>query len=208
MLTLPQCDTEKVLADHLTSLGGAIHGGVGAVSAKQDGDCAQVTVETTGGEAAISARYVVGGDGMYSTVRAAAGLEFDGGTYAESFVLADVRMDWPFGTSEVSLFFSPAGLLVVAPFPDGSFRIVATFDDAPEQPSLQDVQAVIDARGPARCRNLVKEVIRGSRFRVHHRLVKSYRSGRFFLMGDAAHLHSPAGGQGMNTGLVDAVFLG
>ncbi|PWU09722.1 MAG: pentachlorophenol monooxygenase, partial [Terriglobia bacterium] len=95
-----------------------------------------------------------------------------------------------------------------APFPDGSFRIVATIDNAPEHPSLQDVQALVDARGPEARGSVVREVIWSSRFRVHHRLAKSYRSGRFFLMGDAAHVHSPAGGQGMNTGLVDAVFLG
>jgi 2-polyprenyl-6-methoxyphenol hydroxylase-like FAD-dependent oxidoreductase len=208
LLTIPQGDTESIMADHLAALGGAIHRGVMAVDAVQDDKSATVRVETQDGRSAIRARYVVGGDGMNSMVRTAAGLDFDGGSYAESFVLADVRMDWPLEASEVSLFFSPAGLLVVAPFPDGSFRIVATLDSAPKMPTLEDIQAIIVARGPAQRKSVVRNVIWSSHFRVHHRLARSYRKGRFFLMGDAAHVHSPAGGQGMNTGLVDAVFLG
>ena len=112
------------------------------------------------------------------------------------------------GRAEVSLFFSPAGVLVVAPLPDGTFRIVATLNDAPEKAGIKDIQALIDTRGPTTGHNRVEEVVWGSRFRIHHRVAKSYRKGRFLLMGDAAHVHSPAGGQGMNTGLVDAVVLG
>jgi 2-polyprenyl-6-methoxyphenol hydroxylase-like FAD-dependent oxidoreductase len=106
------------------------------------------------------------------------------------------------------LFFSPAGLVVVAPLPNGHFRIVATLDGAPEQPTITDIQSLIDARGPTTGRATVTEVAWSSRFRVHHRLAKSYRNERLLLMGDAAHVHSPAGGQGMNTGLVDACVLG
>jgi 2-polyprenyl-6-methoxyphenol hydroxylase-like FAD-dependent oxidoreductase len=98
--------------------------------------------------------------------------------------------------------------VVVAPLPDGSFRIVATFDNAPEDLSVSAIQSLLDARGPAAAKATVRELIWSSRFRVHHRLAKSYRDGRLLLMGDAAHLHSPAGGQGMNTGLIDAVVLG
>ena len=123
-------------------------------------------------------------------------------------MLADVRMQWSLGTSEVSLFFSPAGVVVVAPLPDGTFRIVATLDNAPEQPGIADIQALLDARGPTTGQNRIEEVVWSSRFRVHHRVAKSYSAGRFILMGDAAHVHSPAGGQGMNTGIVDAVVLG
>jgi 2-polyprenyl-6-methoxyphenol hydroxylase-like FAD-dependent oxidoreductase len=141
-------------------------------------------------------------------VRKAAGIEFEGGSYGESFLLADVQMDWPLGKSEVSLFFSPTGLLVVAPLPNGTFRIVAIVESAPEHSSVPDIQALIDERGPQSKRSTVKHVVWSSRFHVHHRVAKSYRHGRMFVMGDAAHVHSPAGGQGMNTGLVDAVILG
>ena len=196
------------MLDRLVALGGSVHRGVTASAATQDADAARVTLQTPAGEKIVKARYVVGGDGMHSIVRTAAGIEFEGGTYEESFVLADVRMQWSLGPSEVSLFFSPAGVLVVAPLPDGTFRIVATLNNAPEEPGLQDIQALIDTRGPTTGHNRVEEVVWSSRFRVHHRVAKSYREGRFLLMGDAAHVHSPAGGQGMNTGIVDAVVLG
>ena len=96
----------------------------------------------------------------------------------------------------------------VAPLPNGSFRVVAALDDAPEAPTAADIQALIDARGPASSRNRVEEVVWSSCFRLHHRVARSYRAGRFWLMGDAAHAHSTAGGQGMNTGIVVTVVLG
>ena len=208
LLMIPQNETEKILARRLDALGGSVHRGITASAATQDAHGAQVTLQSPAGERVVKARYVVGGDGMHSIVRTSAGIEFEGGTYEESFVLADVRMQWSLGTSEVSLFFSPAGVLVVAPLPDGTFRIVATLNDAPEKAGIKDIQALIDTRGPTTGHNRIEEVVWGSRFRIHHRVAKSYRKGRFLLMGDAAHVHSPAGGQGMNTGLVDAVVLG
>jgi 2-polyprenyl-6-methoxyphenol hydroxylase-like FAD-dependent oxidoreductase len=145
---------------------------------------------------------------MHSLVREAAGIPFDGDAFEGGFVLADVTMDWPLGRSEVSLFFASGGMLVVAPLPNGSFRIVAEVAEAPAEPGLADVQALIDTRGPATGAARVESVVWSSRFRLHHRVARRYRAGRLLLMGDAAHVHSPAGGQGMNTGLVDAVTLG
>lgn len=208
LLMLPQDMTEEVLAARIATLGGIIHRGVTATRVEQNGTGARVRVNGPDGEHVISARYVVGADGMHSVVRQATGIGFEGGTYEDSFVLADVRLEWPLGQSEVSLFFSPAGLVVVAPLPDGSYRVVATMDNAPEQLSKSDIQAVLDSRGPQANNATVLDVLWSSRFRLHHRLANSYRRGRMILMGDAAHVHSPAGGQGMNTGLIDAVVLG
>jgi 2-polyprenyl-6-methoxyphenol hydroxylase-like FAD-dependent oxidoreductase len=118
----------------------------------------------------LRARYVVGADGMHSTVRERAGIGFSGDSYGESFVLADVRMHGGVPEAEVILYFSPAG-------------------------------------GPERERAVVQEVLWGSRFRVHHRVADTYRAGRVLLAGDAAHVHSPAGGQGMNAGILDAMQL-
>jgi 2-polyprenyl-6-methoxyphenol hydroxylase-like FAD-dependent oxidoreductase len=81
-------------------------------------------------------------------------------------------------------------------------------DDAPEQPGIDDIQRLLDTRGPVTGSARVQEIIWGSRFRVHHRLADHYRAGRILLAGDAAHVHSPAGGQGMNTGIQDGVALG
>jgi 2-polyprenyl-6-methoxyphenol hydroxylase-like FAD-dependent oxidoreductase len=206
LLMIPQSTTEALLQTRLVELGGEVHRGVSALGAMTEGDGAVVRVQTADGEQAIRARHVVGADGMHSVIREAAGIGFHGEAYGESFILADVRMDWRLA-DEVSLFFSPAGLLVVAPLPDDTYRIVATVDDAPEKPAIADIQRLLDARGPTgACR--VTGIGWASRFRVHHRLADSYRSGPFLLMGDAAHVHSPAGGQGMNTGLVDAIVLG
>lgn len=207
LLMLPQDVTERVLSERLVALGGRVRRGVTATAVRDEGSRARIEVATAEGPATIAARYVVGGDGMRSLVREAAGIGFDGGRYDESFVLADVEMDWPLGREEVSLLFAPAGLVVVAPLPNGWFRIVATLEDAPETLELSNVQAILDARGPhAPAR--VRWVAWSSRFRLHHRLARTYRKGRLLVMGDAAHVHSPAGGQGMNTGLIDAKVLG
>jgi 2-polyprenyl-6-methoxyphenol hydroxylase-like FAD-dependent oxidoreductase len=144
---------------------------------------------------------------MHSAVRERVGIPFTGGKYDESFVLADVRLSGGVPSDEVILYFSPAGMVVVAPLPEGVHRIVATVDEAPEQPSPEYVQALLDARGPEHQRAVVREVLWGSRFRVHHRVADAYRAGRVLLAGDAAHVHSPAGGQGMNAGILDAIAL-
>lgn len=208
MLMVPQSTTEAVLETRLRACGGEVHRGVAAQRVMTDPHGAMVEIQTPEGERTVRARYVVGADGMHSAVRQAAGIAFRGAAYGESFVLADVHMDWPMGPSEVSLFFSPAGLVVVAPLPDGSYRIVATVDEAPDVPDIGLVQELLDTRGPASKPAHVTDVIWSSRFRVHHRLADTYRQGPILLMGDAAHVHSPAGGQGMNTGLIDAIVLG
>ncbi|MEV0231002.1 FAD-dependent monooxygenase [Nonomuraea sp. NPDC050786] len=155
----------------------------------------------------IRASYVVGADGMHSTVREHSGISFTGDTYDQSFVLADVRLDWAGAADEVSLYFAPGGVTVVAPLPGGRHRIVATVEEAPERPDIPDIQALLDSRGPVAHPATVTGLVWSSRFRVHHRLADRYRAGRIFLAGDAAHVHSPAGGQGMNTGIQDALNL-
>ena len=208
ILMIPQPRTEAILTARLEEIGGAVRRNVKALAASQEPDHVVVRTATPDGDELVRARFVVGADGMHSTMRQATSIRFEGEAYGESFMLADVRMDWPLGPTEVSLCFSPEGLVVVAPLPDGSYRIVATMDDAPESPSVDDVQKLLDLRGPRSSPARVQEILWGSRFRVHHRLASTYREGRILLMGDAAHVHSPAGGQGMNAGLVDAVSLG
>lgn len=203
-LMVSQAVTEEVLLDRLTTLGGHVLRPRALVDLAQDETGVDATLDDG---SRIRARYVVGADGMHSAVREYARIPFAGDAYAEAFVLADVRLRGGVVRDEVILYFSPAGMVVVAPLPEGLHRIVATVEDAPESPSLALVQALLDERGPERERAVVEDVVWGSRFRVHHRLAETYRAGRIVLAGDAAHVHSPAGGQGMNAGILDAMRL-
>lgn len=207
LLMIPQDVTEDVLRKKLSELGGRLMMGSTANRITQTQKGADVTCFTQQGELLIHSRYVIGTDGMNSIVRESAGIQFDGERYEESFILADTVISGSLERDRVSLFFSPSGLVVVAPLPNGAFRIVATVDQAPEVPSISDIQHILDERGPSD-RNKAQSIRWSSRFRIHHRLARHYRKGALFLAGDAAHVHSPAGGQGMNTGLVDAITLG
>ena len=206
-LMIPQNETEALLLERLRELGGEVHRPYEVTDVTQDAGGVSATV-TSNGSRTIRGRYLVGADGMHSIVRDRAGVGFTGGTYEQSFALADVRMTWRIPGDEVMLFLSPSGLVVVAPLPGGRHRVVATMDDAPEHPDIADVQRLLDARGPVAGAARVEEIGWSSRFRVHHRIVNRYRAGRILLAGDAAHVHSPAGGQGMNTGIQDAIALG
>jgi len=203
-LMVPQATTERLLVDRLTELGGTVIRPKTLTSVVQDAD--GVTATFSDGDV-IRARYVVGADGIHSTVREQAGIGFEGDVYQESFTLADVRLRGDVPADEVILFWAKAGLTVVAPLPGDIFRIVAPVPDAPEKPSAEFIQRLLDERGLGVGRMVVTEVIWGSRFRIHHRVADTYRAGRLLLAGDAAHVHSPAGGQGMNLGIQDGVAL-
>ncbi|HTR57400.1 MAG TPA: FAD-dependent monooxygenase [Casimicrobiaceae bacterium] len=207
-LMCPQSDTEAVLLAGLEARGGRIVRPCKLIAARHDANGATTTLRDAKGEQIVRTRYLVGCDGGHSAVRDQAGIAFKGGSYEEAFVLADVRMQWPLSREEVTLFYSPAGLVVVAPIPDQRFRVVATVDVAPPAPAINDVQALLDARGPASAPARVHDIVWSSRFHIHHRVARTLRSGPVLLVGDAAHVHSPAGGQGMNTGIQDAVSLG
>jgi 2-polyprenyl-6-methoxyphenol hydroxylase-like FAD-dependent oxidoreductase len=208
LLMIPQNLTEDILERRLIALGGKVRRGAELVAVDQNEAGASAMIMSRGRLIETSARFVIGADGMHSLVRKAAGIGFDGSRLAETFALGDVVVDWPEQRKEVSLFLSKQGMLVVAPLPGGRFRLVAAVDSAEETPDLAFMQSILDERGPSGRKVAITKLEWSSRFHIHHRLAKKYRSGRLLLMGDAAHVHSPAGGQGMNTGLVDAVTLG
>ena len=145
-LMVPQCETESVLLARLRALGHDVHRPYEVAAVAQDD--AGVTLTMSTGQT-VRAGYAIGADGMHSAVRRESGIGFTGSAYPESFVLADVTMDWTPGRHEVSLTLGTAGLTVVAPLPGGHYRIVATVDDAPETPDLEFVRRLLDERPPA-----------------------------------------------------------
>ncbi|HSA49744.1 MAG TPA: FAD-dependent monooxygenase [Yinghuangia sp.] len=203
-LMVPQHVTEAVLTDRLAASGVEVLRPWELASVTQDDD--GVLARCTAGRT-IRASFVVGCDGMHSTVREEAGIALEGGKYAEEFVLADIKVSGGVPRSQAVLYLSPAGLLFVAPLPAGLHRVVGSASDAPGAIDRDFVQHLLDARGPRRDRARVERVDRSSRFHIHHRLAARYHQGRLVVAGDAAHVHSPAGGQGMNVGIVDAAAL-
>jgi 2-polyprenyl-6-methoxyphenol hydroxylase-like FAD-dependent oxidoreductase len=206
-LMYPQDRTERLLLGALERIGGSVERPVDMVDFRADGAGITTMLDVAGTQTFVESPWLVGCDGMHSTVREQAGIAFEGAAYEQGFVLADLSMSWPLSRDEVSLFYSPQGLVVVAPLPEDRFRIVATDDTAPEFPSKAYVQALLDGRGPSADPAQVRDVAWSSRFRIHHRIARTPRKGRILLCGDAAHVHSPAGGQGMNTGIQDAMSL-
>jgi 2-polyprenyl-6-methoxyphenol hydroxylase-like FAD-dependent oxidoreductase len=206
-LMVPQDRVERCLLKHLEGLGGRVTRPCELVDLRSSDSQVEVQVRIAEASKTIKTRWLIGCDGMHSTVRDQSGVAFPGAAYEQRFVLADVHMDWPLSREEVTLFFSPDGLVVVAPLPGEHFRIVATVDHAPELPSADFFQPLLDVRGPSVNPGRIRDVIWSSRFHIHHRVAQSPRKGRILLCGDAAHVHSPAGGQGMNTGIQDSVSL-
>lgn len=201
---LPQPDIEALLADAFDAVGGKIERGVRMTGLEQDGDSVVAFLRTGDNVSGEEFSYVVGCDGAGSTVREALGLGFEGATYPMNFMLADVRVEGPIRHDAVHYYCSPKGVLVLIGLPNGRYRV---FTSAPPElgtdaPTMDLLQSMVDLRGPGGLR--LHDDDWSATFAVHARHAERYRSGRVFLAGDAAHIHSPAGGQGLNTGVTDA----
>jgi 2-polyprenyl-6-methoxyphenol hydroxylase-like FAD-dependent oxidoreductase len=212
LLFLSQAVTEQLLGEHLTGRGVTLERGVELVELRQnDRDVNCRLRHAEGREERIQARYVVGCDGARSTVRAQSGIEFEGLLYPQTFVLADVEADG-IEPDSAHAFLAPRGLLFF--FPLGSpttWRVLGMRSPTVAPPpdlsiTLEEVQALVDSHTDGRVR--LRDPVWMANFRLHKRGATRYRAGRVFLAGDAAHIHSPAGGQGMNTGIQDSLNLG
>lgn len=207
ILSVPQSETEAVLTEHLRRLGGEVERLVELIGLEPDADGVTCTLKKGDGSTEeLRVGYVVGSDGASSFVRKRLGLEFGGSSYAEQFLLADVRIEWELPNDRISVFFSGDGVLAAFPIPDGRVRFVGStalsFRDETVAPTLEQIQARYDAS--SHLPGKVSDPAWLATFRLHCRQVDRYQVGRVFLAGDAAHIHSPIGGQGMNTGIQDA----
>ncbi len=224
---LPQDQTERVLADALAEFGTCVRRGVEFVSLSQDDTGVVAIVRDAAGERTISSLFLIGCDGAHSAVRAQLGLAFEGDAFPEEYMLADVEVDWdlPPGYSVRASHLTEDtvdDLLVCIPLPGHKRYRISMFvppelstagDDTVghgleggRAPELRHIQAVLDRLSPQP--TTASNMRWSSVFRISHRIVDRYRSGRVFVAGDAAHIHPPTGAQGMNTGVQDAYNLG
>ena len=189
--------------------------------AQPGGLVAATLVDSAGSTRQVTATVVVGCDGLHSQARQLAGIGFTGTEYGHQFKMADVTMDWPLPADGVDLIMSPNGVLVVFPLPRNRFRVIAMVggtDEMPgntesDPPTVATMQQLLDSRGPltgaGQATNArVHQVHWSTQFGIESRLASSFRRGPVLLAGDAAHVYSPAGGQGMNLGIRDAASLG
>jgi 2-polyprenyl-6-methoxyphenol hydroxylase-like FAD-dependent oxidoreductase len=207
VLIAPQSLTEHVLADRAAQLGAETIYGAKVVGLEQDSD--SVSVRLADGTTERT-RYVVGCDGAHSTVRRLAGIDFVGKQYETHILLADVRLAHP-PSDGLSAKTSPDGVVLLVPFGDGWFRAIA-WDRTREQAPLSEPVALSEIREAflriGKTDFGMTDMRWSSRFLSERRQAERYRVGRVFIAGDAAHVHSPLGAQGMNTGIQDAMNLG
>jgi 2-polyprenyl-6-methoxyphenol hydroxylase-like FAD-dependent oxidoreductase len=205
-LHLPQSQTETLLRARERELGGTIEQGVELVRLAERRDAVDATLRGADGqEIEVSAGYVAGCDGAHSRVRHQIGLPFEGQPYPQDWLLADVALDGAGSDGAVHAFFRPNGRpLVCIPMGAQRWRLVMANagDRGGQPPTFAEIQELVAERSPRPIEIRDPEWL--ASFRCHLRSASSYRRGRVLLAGDAAHIHSPAGGQGMNTGMMDA----
>jgi 2-polyprenyl-6-methoxyphenol hydroxylase-like FAD-dependent oxidoreductase len=209
LLFLSQAETEEVLVEHLAARGVTVERGVTFESYEREGDNLRCVLRRPDGTLeTMGTRFLVGCDGARSAVREQAGIPFLGGRYPQTFLLADLAADGlepgtvnAYLGADGPLFFFPLG----RPAP---WRLITmrSSPDTAEGLTLAEIQRSTDAATGGRVQ--VHEPVWTSVFRIQHRAAARYRTGPVLVAGDAAHVHSPAGAQGMNTGIQDAINLG
>lgn len=209
MLLLPQAETEKILTEALIAKGVKIERGVELVSLEQSPVSVKAGFQSNGRDSGTELfRWVVACDGAHSKIRHLLGAGFQGTALEETFVLCDAEIEGDIEADFAHLFWSADGLLAIFPVKKNVWRVIATRPGdslGDTDPELPELQGCLDVRGPGGW--ILRNPTWLSKFRVSERKAASYQDGRVFLAGDAAHIHSPAGGQGMNTGMQDAFNL-
>lgn len=210
-LMIAQSETERVLEECLASRGVKVERSVSMESfAEKSSGLEAVLRKSDGSTETVQADWLLGCDGAHSTTRHALGFAFEGSTQDSDWYLADVHITGLEPTDSLHIFWHRDGILAFFPISAGRWRVIADLGPASgsghhPDPTLEEVQAMVAHRGTPGIK--LKDPVWLASFRINERKVKDYRRGRVFLAGDAAHIHSPAGGQGMNTGMQDAFNL-
>jgi len=209
-VAMPQNQLEEILSSRLDSLGGTFIRGATVSGITDSGYAVHLVVlGAAGSRTEISADYVVAADGLHSMIRQMLGIAFEGGDYIESMLAADCRLDttgkFSLVPNEASVCFGSDGFVLFMPETPDIWRVLVPLKNAPKGIDAVQLQKLVNKRAPPGIQ--VQHVIWSNRFRIHHRHAQTYRKGRVFLVGDAAHTFSPIGGQGMNLGIQEGITL-
>ncbi|WP_353808050.1 FAD-dependent monooxygenase [Agromyces sp. SYSU T00194] len=207
ILFLAQGDTERLLLERLDALGVAIERETTLTGLRETGDVVAATLRTPGGDETVRASWVIGCDGSRSAVRQATGIPFTGSPFPQAFALADLEVDG-LARGRAHLFLAEDGLAFFFPLEHpATWRMLTLIPGGVDAGgvTLDTLQRVIATYSDEPL--VLRDPVWLTDFSIANREAESFRSGRVFLAGDAAHIHTPAGGQGMNTGIQDAVNL-
>ncbi|WP_020470769.1 FAD-dependent monooxygenase [Zavarzinella formosa] len=207
VLSFPQDDHERFLTDHLRAAGHTIEWNTELTGFTQNAEGVRAVLRKAGGEETWAGSYLCGCDGAHSVVRHAANIGFPGGTYDQRFYVADAEAKGNWTTHDINAHLAEKSFCLVFPVrTEGQFRFIGLVPEAlgdREDIGFDDLRAGVEKVTGTQ----VTRVNWFATYRIHHRVADHFREGRVFLVGDAGHVHSPAGGQGMNTGIGDAVNL-
>jgi 2-polyprenyl-6-methoxyphenol hydroxylase-like FAD-dependent oxidoreductase len=205
----PQDEHERLLVERLSGLGVQVERSTELIGYTDANDQISARIRgPDGDERSVNAAFIAGCDGARSKVREAMGTGFPGGTYPQIFYVADVTGDGPAFNGDLNGDLDQSDFLAIFPLADrGRVRLIGAIKPGHGKDLDKLTFDDISDRAAQKLQLKVKEVNWFSVYHVHHRVTEAFRRGRAFLLGDAAHIHTPVGGQGMNTGIGDAINL-